>query len=391
MKKLLSVLFAISVVSSLLWLSRQPVSAVENIRVAQDHLLKGNYAEAIQLFETLSEGSTDRHAGRSGLLQACLITGQYERVEELAQRFLKEQPNEASFQIFIGKSELRRGKYAEALQAFESAFRGSRTLQNEAQLDRALLLEAIGRLEESQADFSALYQRAMNTENPRLGFAAIAAQHLGRYREANALFKRATASDPNDHDVWIAWGNLFLEKYNPKEAASVFADVLKVNPRHPEALVGIALSRGEDQGLQVQEILRKALEINPNMEQARVALAGIALESEAFEECEKELQTCLKTNPKSLQALAHKALLAYARGQEKESLDLIQEVLLINPHYAEVYLGFATFCVTQRLYQQSVDYSQEGDRNQSELLEGLFRFGHQPPAPRGRRSRQRGT
>src|SRR4029077_8137152 len=84
-----------------------------------------------------------------------------------------------------------------------------------------------------------------------------------------------------------------------------------------------------------------------------------ALESEAFEECEKELQTCLRTNPKSLQALAHKALLAYARGQEKESLDLIQEVLLINPHYAEVYLGFATFCVTQRLYQQSVDYSKK--------------------------------
>jgi tetratricopeptide (TPR) repeat protein len=40
-------------------------------------------------------------------------------------------------------------------------------------------------------------------------------------------------------------------------------------------------------------------------------------------------------------------------------LDLIQEVLLINPHYAEVYLGFATFCVTQRLYQQSVDYSKK--------------------------------
>ena len=100
MKKLLSVLFAISVVSSLLWLSKQPVSAVENIRVAQDHLLKGNYAEAIQLFETLSEGGTDRHAGRSGLLQACLITGQYEKVEQLAQRFLRSSRTRRLFQIF---------------------------------------------------------------------------------------------------------------------------------------------------------------------------------------------------------------------------------------------------------------------------------------------------
>jgi hypothetical protein len=73
-------------------------------------------------------------------------------------------------------------------------------------------------------------------------------------------------------------GKSFLENYNPKEAASVFADVLKES----SSSRGAGGNRSEPwrrSKFTVQEILRKALEINPNMEQARVALAGIALES----------------------------------------------------------------------------------------------------------------
>ena len=126
---------------------------------------------------------------------------------------------------------------------------------------------------------------------PQLGFAAIAAQHAGRYREANTLFKQATASNPSDYDTWIAWGNLFLEKYDPAVAVTVFADVLKLNPHHPAAFLGIALSSGEEQGSEVQKILKEALEINPNMEEARAALASIALESEAFRSAIKKSRT----------------------------------------------------------------------------------------------------
>jgi cellulose synthase operon protein C len=357
MKKLLAVLFALSVLLAFFWFARQRVNAVENIRVAEDYLLRGNYTDAIRLLEALSEREgADRSAARSGLLQAFFLTGQYEKVEQLAQRFLIDQPKELSYRLFLGKSCERGGKYAEALEAFENAARGGPPLQDEAQLNHALLLEITGKIEESQADFSKLYKRVMGEPNSHLGFAAVAAQHLARYKEANALFKQATTSDPNDHETWIAWGNLFLEKYNPAVAATVFADVLKVNPHHPRALLGIALSSGEEQGSQVQELLKQVLEINPNMEEAHVVLARVALEAEAFEECEREVQRSLKTNPKSLQALTLKAVLSYARGREEESEEQTREVLSINPHYGEIYLRFANFCVTQRLYQQAVSF-----------------------------------
>jgi len=357
MKKTLIVLF-FAILLSLLWWSHLRLNAVENLGTAQDYLLKGHYAEAIQLFESLSQRDADRSAARSGLLQALVITGQYQKLEELAQRFLVEQPNEARYQLLLGRSYACRGRYAEALQTFGKALRDP-DVGDEAQLNQALVLEVTGKVNESQDDFRTLYQRVTRETGAHLGMAAIAAQHLERYKEANSLFKQATAADPNDHETWVAWGNLFLEKYNPGEAATVFADVLKTNSSHPEALLGVALSRGENQGAQSEEILKQALAANPNLEGAHVALAGIALESEAFEGCEREIQESLKTNPKSLSALSLKAILAYAQGQEKEAQDQTQEVLRLNPHYGDIYLGLANFCVTQRLYQQSVDFLQK--------------------------------
>ena len=168
-------------------------------------------------------------------------------------------------------------------------------------------------------------------QGSRLGLAAVALQHLERFHESNDLFRRATKKDPNDLDTWIAWGNLFLEKNHLAEAASVFSDVLKVNPNHPEALMGSALSRREADGAQVQGILKKVLEINPNLSALHVFLAGTALDAEDYNESADEIERCLKVNSRSLKALSLKATLYYAKGQYTESEKQIQEVLSINP------------------------------------------------------------
>jgi len=359
MKKVLTGLFAFSFLLLFLWHSRQGASSVEGISVADEHLLRGKYAKAIPLYEKLAE-KNDPAAGtaRAGLLRALLITGQYEKVEELANRFLNDHPHEQVLDLLLGKSCQLRGKFSEARQAFEKALKGNSSIQDEAQLNLALLFETMGQIPESRAHFSEVLERVMAHGGGRLGLAAIAATHLERFRHANDLFKKATQENPHDLDPWIwtAWGNLLLEKYNPAEAASVFADVLKVNPNYPEALLGLALCHGEDRGAEVQEILKKVLEINPNLEEAHAFLAGNALESEAFDKGAQEIESCLKVNSKSLKALSLKATLYYAQGQEKEFQAQIQEILSLNSHFGEVYLDLASYCVTQRLYKESTEF-----------------------------------
>ena len=101
-----------------------------------------------------------------------------------------------------------------------------------------------------------------------------------------------TEQNAKDYETWVAWGNLFLEKYNPAEAASVFSDVLKLNPKHPEALLGVALCRGEGTGEEVEKLLAKALEVNPNLEGAHVAKAQFA----------SRLRLSMRLNVRSLSA-----------------------------------------------------------------------------------------
>ncbi len=132
-----------------------------------------------------------------------------------------------------------------------------RPLAIDAEMQLALLLKNLGDFTQSRELFSKVYDRSSSAGN-RLGLAAQALHHLERYKESNSLFKQVTEQNAKDYETWVAWGNLFLEKYNPAEAASVFSDVLKLNPKHPEALLGVALCRGEGTGEEVEKILAES-------------------------------------------------------------------------------------------------------------------------------------
>ncbi len=100
----------------------------------------------------------------------------------------------------------------------------------------------------------------------------------------------------------------------------------------------------------------KALEVNPNLEGAHVAKAQFALQAEAFDEAEREISVCFKINPRSLEAHTLKAVLGFAQGQDAAMQASIQDALQINLKYGEVFEELGHFCVTQRLYKESVEF-----------------------------------
>src|SRR5436309_9740609 len=138
MKRIFIALFGFFFLLLFLWHSRQGASLVESMGVADDHLLRGKYAEAIHLYEKLAEKKDpDASSARAGLLRALLITGQYEKVEELANRFLSDHSEAPVLALLLGKSCRLRGKFSEARQAFEKALKGNSSIQDEAQLNLA--------------------------------------------------------------------------------------------------------------------------------------------------------------------------------------------------------------------------------------------------------------
>ncbi len=348
--------------ASFLWLPAPLPGLAPNLEEADQALLSGDYQRALLLYRELAESAAPASLqARPGLLKTLLATGRYRSVEEQALRFLKDRSDSCELQLLLGEAYRRRGELGLARRALQQAGRNE-NCRNRAELKLARILQEQGRLPQSRRLLLELYSRIEAQDGKDLGLAAIALQHLQRYRESNRAFRRAAQADPHDLDAQIAWGNLFLEKYDPANASTSFKTALKINPNHPEALLGMALTLAAGSSEQAEALLKKALKINPSLEPAQAALAEIAIDREDFEAAGKRIRRCLEINPRSLQARSLQAVLHYARGEEQALDDASRALLELNPRYGDLYRHLARYCVTQRLYGQAVDFFRQAIR-----------------------------
>src|SRR5438046_2885968 len=88
--------------------------------------------------------------------------------------------------------------------------------------------------------------RRRGRASPDLARAARAMRALGRFHEANAAYRDAAATAPNDAAINTAWGELFLEKYNRPDAVKSFQTALQTDPKYPPALLGLAGAVADD-------------------------------------------------------------------------------------------------------------------------------------------------
>ncbi len=338
---------------------------------------QGKYQEAAGIFERLVSGSdsSPRSAAREGWLECLWMSGQYAKVIELGSLFEQASPGDSRIQLFVAKAFQSQGQNSEAESFFRKAAKASRPSEFEAQVELALHLRSVGKQTDSQALFTAILAALNDRGNDPFGLTAIVLQNLGRYREADFFFKKATANNPMAWDTWIAWGDLYLEKYNPADAATIFADVLKRNPSHPDALVGLSLSMSEGSAQEVEQILERALQINPNFDKAYAVRAHFRIQSENYLGAESDLNKCFAVNPNSLKGLASQAVLSFARGDLAKVKAAVDRVFDINPSYGEIYEDLGHFCVTQHLYEEAVQFFQKAIQKQPRLWSAYAALG----------------
>lgn len=368
-------LFPAFVLAAFLWLPAPLPGQASNLEEADRSLLTGDYQGALRLYRELAKSAPPASLqARLGLLKTLLATGRYRPVEEQALRFLKERTDSCELRLLLGEAYWRRGELRLASQALQKARRHA-TCRNRAELKLARILEEQGQSPQSRRLLLEIYSRIEAQDGKDLGLAAIALQHLQQYRESNRYFRRATQAEPDNLHTQVAWGNLFLEKYDRGNAATSFEAALKINPNLPEALLGMALTLTGGSSEKSEALLAKALKVNPNLEPAHAALAEIAIDREDFEAAGKSIRRCLEINPRSLQARSLQAVLHYARGEEQALDNALQALLELNPRYGDLYRRLARYCVTQRLYRQAVDFFRQAIRLNPNLFSAYADLG----------------
>ena len=79
------------------------------------------------------------------------------------------------------------------------------------------------------------------------------------YESAKNVFETLVKAHPENAVYKVRFGRLFLERFNPADAASLFSEALAIDPRNAPALLGLALVADENFSGSASDLAHKAM------------------------------------------------------------------------------------------------------------------------------------
>jgi len=255
------------------------------------------------------------------------------------------------------------------------------------------------RLHHQVAAATACYQALAASRDPYLQ--AEGDWGLERYTEANAEFRAAVARADSDaatagqpaagaHPLTatyrVRWGRLLQARFNDADAEGLFQEALQRDPQNAEAYLGLALVSADGFDGKALQYARHAVALEPNLAEAHVLLATLALEDSDAGMAGREADAALKAQLDDLDAMALHAALAVLAEQPPDAW--LAKIAAINPNYGEADALIADQLVLNRRYDEGVAYYQKAVALDPELWSAhsalgitLMRLGHEQ-APR---------
>jgi len=287
----------------------------------------------------------------------------------------------------LARVESSRGRYDEALRLLEPGAKVHPT--GEAALELGLLLQHhFGQGERAAQHLNQVLGGGLRAGDGEAVFrAARAAAALGRMQDANSLYRAAARSA--DPAVETAWGELFLETFNPAEALRSFQQVIKEAADWAPAHVGIARTLAGENPPRAAEAAEEALKIDAGLADAHLFLAGLDLDNTCYDAARERIDRVLQSNPSHLEARALVAAIAYVRDDKATFDREVARVLAINPTFGEVYRVAGDLAARNyrfdeavALTRQAIALSPSNIRAQSDLGLHLMRTGDEAEARR---------
>ena len=332
---------------------------------------------------SLSEQGTPTASIRTAAQQAWR-GGRFDEVEKTAQAY----PNDEAMVVLRALVAEARGDYARADQLLQPI--ASQNPTSDASLERGLLQLYLGQRTEARRTLQLiLLSDSPNARARDYLRAARAARALGRYQDANDLFREADRAAANDPVINTAWGDLFLEKYDRQNAAKLYQIALKTDPTFAPALLGMARALSDENPPQAARLAEQVLKINASEIGVHLLMAQMAADQDKKKDAREATQKALSINPKNLEALSMQAGLDYVEGRTREYQEGVAAALKINPSYGEIYRVIGT--VTARAYRfddaaemvrKGIALDRENVRAYADLGAHLMRTGDETNARR---------
>jgi cellulose synthase operon protein C len=220
---------------------------------------------------------------------------------------------------------------------------------------------------------------------------------LKDYKGAFDVFNSAVDANPKDMNLKVRYG-LFLfdaPRGKPSLGDDQFKEVLELDEKNAQALLGLAKVAEEDYGPNAAKLAEQALEADPKLYQARELIARVALEDNNEDKAVAEANKAVAMSAEALDAMAILATVDWLNdkpaappaGQILTSSPWIDRIFKINPHDGEAYATAGHFFVINRRYTEGIQYYRKAlevdpdlQSARSELGVNLMRLGKEDEA-----------
>lgn len=322
--------------------------------------LKGEYVRAAEVLQkTLAADGKSARAAEL-LSELDLELGRFDEAARRCEEFLRSAPRQTGVRTKLAWALYRRGDldraYREArkVQVLDPTNLSARYLEALIQHDRGARLVA-KRVFETFVD---VYQDTPNEklsaeDLTTIGRActcfALADRNPRMLRTiVNEVYPAAVKKDRLYTPALIASGELLLAKYNTGEARREFEAALRVNPKHPLALVGLArceLSRR--QFPEAQGYVEKAQKVAPKLPEVLMLDATLSVYEQDFEAALGTAQTVLGINGNHQEALGLAAACFRQLGRTDDYAAAEKRALTVNPKCSVFYETVASVLITR--------------------------------------------
>jgi len=324
---------------------------------AQTALATGEYATAIRLYRELA--ATEPDSAALGLTQALLATGEYDDA-------LQSAPST----FWRGEALLRLGQLDEARARFDSAAAELGPKRNMAELRLGQLELRTGQHAAALARFDGFIDVYNGAESlsvddlTAVGLAvyALSVTNSDLVHDARRALDEAVTRASGNPEPTLHLGEIFLDKYQSGDARAEFAKVLDVNPKHPDALVGMARAMAFDGEPGSADLLDQALDVNRHHVGALLARTRARLAAEDRDGARATAQAALDVDPSSLEARSLAAIADLLDGDPPAFERQADAVLASNPLYAPLFAEAAEMASRQRWYARAAELALRGSQ-----------------------------
>jgi tetratricopeptide (TPR) repeat protein len=249
-----------------------------------------------------------------------LLGGDYASAIRIAASGVRNSPNNVEWPILLVQGLLAVGRNAEADEAMRAALERDHQSIRLRWAAREVAF-ANGRPEEAAARVEEIVRlvrsRTWSYRAPAdLVVFGRAALLLGADPKdvLEKIYAPATRGDPKLRDVYLARGELALEKHDFALAARAYEEGLEHLPRDPDLHAGRARAYAGGDREVALVALQTALDLNSRHIPATLQLANHHIDAEAYDEAEKLLDRIIAINSVQPDAWAYRAVIAHLRN-----------------------------------------------------------------------------